>query len=49
LSQSTVGELAGSKEIEMKKGTVQEADQLISLFDKYRPEKALLVAPHLHD
>jgi alkyl sulfatase BDS1-like metallo-beta-lactamase superfamily hydrolase len=49
LSQATVRELAESKEIEIEKGTVQEADNLINLFDKYRPEKSLLVAPHLHD
>jgi hypothetical protein len=38
-----------SKEIEMKLGTSEEAKHLISLFDRYRPEKAVLVAPHLHD
>jgi alkyl sulfatase BDS1-like metallo-beta-lactamase superfamily hydrolase len=49
LSQATVQELVKSKEIEMKRGTAEEADNLISLFDKYKPEKAVLVAPHLHD
>jgi alkyl sulfatase BDS1-like metallo-beta-lactamase superfamily hydrolase len=49
LSQATVQELVKSKEIKMKRGTVKEAEHLISLFDKYQPEKAVLVAPHLHD
>jgi alkyl sulfatase BDS1-like metallo-beta-lactamase superfamily hydrolase len=49
LSQATVKELVNAKEIEMKRGTAEEAEHLISLFDKYRPEKAVLVAPHLHD
>ncbi len=49
LSQATVQELVKSKEIKMLKGSTEEADQLINLFDKYRPGKALLVAPHLHD
>jgi hypothetical protein len=26
----------------------EEAEHLIGLFDQYRPEKAVLVAPHLH-
>jgi hypothetical protein len=33
----------------MRRGTAEEAEHLMGLFDKYRPEKALLVAPHLHD
>lgn len=49
LSQATVLELVKSKEIEMRRGTAEEAEHLIGLFDKYRPEKGLLVAPHLHD
>jgi alkyl sulfatase BDS1-like metallo-beta-lactamase superfamily hydrolase len=49
LSQATVQELIKSKKIELKRGTAEEADRLIGLFDKYKPEKALLVAPHLHD
>ncbi len=49
LSQATVQELVKRKEIEMRRGTAQEAESLIGLFDKYKPEKALLVAPHLHD
>jgi hypothetical protein len=44
-----VQELVKSKEIKMVKGSAKEANKLINLFDKYRPEKALLVAPHLHD
>lgn len=49
LSQATAQELVKSKEIKMKQGSAEEAQHLIGLFDKYRPEKALLVAPHLHD
>jgi linear primary-alkylsulfatase len=49
LSQATVQQLVDSKEITMTKGTAEEADKLVNLFDKYRPEKAVLVAPHLHD
>lgn len=49
LSQATVQELVKSKEIEMRRGSSEEAGRLIGLFDKYRPEKAVLVAPHLHD
>ncbi len=49
LSQAAVQDLVKSKEIEMKRGTAEEAAALFELFDKYRPEKALLVAPHLHD
>jgi alkyl sulfatase BDS1-like metallo-beta-lactamase superfamily hydrolase len=49
LSQATVKELADSGQLEMKRGTIGEAEHLIEMFDKYRPEKAVLVAPHLHD
>ena len=42
-------ELMKNQEIEMRRGTAEEAEHLIGLFDKYRPEKALLVAAHLHD
>ena len=49
LSQASVQQLVDAKEITMTKGTIEEADKLINLFDKYRPEKAVLVAPHLHD
>jgi hypothetical protein len=38
-----------SGEIEVKRGTAKEAAKLFDLFDKYRPEKAVLVRPHLHD
>ena len=34
---------------ESKCGTAGEVEHLINLFDKYRPEKAVFVAPHLHD
>jgi alkyl sulfatase BDS1-like metallo-beta-lactamase superfamily hydrolase len=49
LSQTTVQELEGKGAVEVKRGTAAEADRLIDMFDKYRPEKAVLVAPHLHD
>ena len=49
LSQATVNELAKSGEIKVTNGSLDEAAQLIDLFDRYKPEKALLVAPHLHD
>jgi alkyl sulfatase BDS1-like metallo-beta-lactamase superfamily hydrolase len=49
LSQATVLELVKSEEIEMRRGTAKEAEHLIGLFDKYKQEKAVLVAPHLHD
>jgi len=49
LSQATVQELVDDGEVEMKLGTAKEADRLLDFFDKYRPEKAVLVAPHLHD
>jgi alkyl sulfatase BDS1-like metallo-beta-lactamase superfamily hydrolase len=49
LSQATIIELVHSKEIEIIKGTVEEAEILFNMFDKYRPEKALLVTPHLHE
>ena len=49
LSQATVNDLAKSGEINVTKGSLEEAGQVIDLFDRYRPEKALLVAPHLHD
>lgn len=49
LSQATVQELVKSKEIEVKRGTVEDAERLIGLFDRYRPQKAVLIAPHLHD
>jgi hypothetical protein len=48
-SQATVQQLVKSREIRIKRGTAEEAGRLIDLFDKYRPERALLVAPHLHD
>jgi len=28
---------------------VEDAERLIGLFDRYRPQKAVLIAPHLHD
>ncbi len=49
LSQATFGELVDGGEIEVRQGTAKEAAALFDIFDKYRPERALLVAPHLHD
>ena len=49
LSQATVTQLVKSKEIVVRRGTAKEAKHLIGLFDKYRPQKAVLVSPHLHD
>ena len=49
LSQATVNDLVKSGEIKVTNGSLEEAAKLIDLFDRYRPEKALLVAPHLHD
>jgi len=49
LSQATINELVKSGEIKVTNGSLDEAAQLIDLFDRYKPEKALLVAPHLHD
>ncbi len=48
LSEATVQDLVKNKEIEILQGTVEEANKLIDLFDKYKKEKAVLVAPHLH-
>ena len=49
LSQATFGELVDNGEIEVRQGATKEAAALFDIFDKYRPERALLVAPHLHD
>jgi hypothetical protein len=49
LSQTTIKDLVATGKAEMRQGTVEEASELFELFDKYRPERALLVAPHLHD
>lgn len=49
LNQATVQQLVSRREIDMVKGTAEEAEQLINLFDVYSPAKAVLVAPHLHD
>ena len=38
-----------SKEIEMKRDAAEEVEHLVSLFDKYRPEIAVLVELHLYD
>ncbi len=49
LSQAAFGELVDNGEIEVRQGATKEAAALFDIFDKYRPERALLVAPHLHD
>ena len=49
LSLATIEGLVADGKAEMRKGSVEEAVALFELFDKYRPEKALLIAPHLHD
>jgi len=49
LSSASLEDLARAGEIEMKRGTVAEAAKILELFDKYRPERAVLVRPHLHD
>jgi alkyl sulfatase BDS1-like metallo-beta-lactamase superfamily hydrolase len=49
LSQTTIEDLVAAGQAEMRQGSVEEATALLELFDKYRPEKALLVSPHLHD
>ena len=49
LSQTSIKELVAAGKADVRQGSVKEAAALFELFDKYRPEKALLVAPHLHD
>ncbi|UCD30666.1 MAG: hypothetical protein JSV03_06700 [Planctomycetota bacterium] len=49
LSKATLKELVNSGEIKVTQGSVDEASQLIDLFDRYKPHKAVVVAPHLHD
>jgi alkyl sulfatase BDS1-like metallo-beta-lactamase superfamily hydrolase len=49
LSQATVPELVKKGEVKVTKGTVEEAGKIVDLFDKYKPQKAVVVAPHLHD
>jgi len=49
LSQTTIADLVGSGAADIRKGSLEQATALFDLFDRYRPEKAVLVAPHLHD
>jgi alkyl sulfatase BDS1-like metallo-beta-lactamase superfamily hydrolase len=49
LSTATLEDLVKAGEIEVKRGTVEEASKLLALFDVYKPERAVLVRPHLHD
>jgi alkyl sulfatase BDS1-like metallo-beta-lactamase superfamily hydrolase len=49
LNSKPLEELIKSDGVNFRKGTPDQAMKLFQLFDKYRPEKALLVRPHLHD
>ncbi len=49
LSQTTIADLVGSGAADIRKGSLEQATALFDLFDRYRPERAVLVAPHLHD
>ena len=49
LSRESAENLVKNGELDVKKGTAKKAAELFDLFDKYRPEKAVLVRPHLHD
>ncbi len=49
LSQETLSELVKRGDVKVIKGAVEEAEKLVGFFDKYKPEKAVVVAPHLHD
>jgi linear primary-alkylsulfatase len=49
LSRATLPDLVESGEVEVRRGTVEQADKVIGLFDRYDPEKAVLIRPHLHD
>jgi len=49
LSQASVHDLMESRELEIGRGTTEEANELMSMFDKHQPEKAVLVAPHHYD
>ena len=49
LSSAGVEELVKGGEIEIQRGTTAEVARLFEIFDKYRPQKAVLVRPHLHD
>lgn len=49
LSSASVEALVEQGELQVTGGTVEDAARLIGYFDKYRPAKAVLVRPHLHD
>jgi alkyl sulfatase BDS1-like metallo-beta-lactamase superfamily hydrolase len=49
LSQASVQDVAEAGELHVAKGTVEEVAALFEMFDRYSPEKAVLVAPHLHE
>ena len=49
LSQTTIAEMVANGSAEIKTGDPQEVIELFDIFDRYHPEKAVLVAPHLHD
>ena len=48
LSAVSFGDAIGSEKV-MLTGNKKEMKGIFDMFDKYRPERALLVAPHLHD
>ncbi len=49
LNSAKLSDLVKTDEAEIQRGTVKEATQVLGFFDVYRPEKAVLVRPHLHD
>jgi alkyl sulfatase BDS1-like metallo-beta-lactamase superfamily hydrolase len=49
LSQASIQEVAEAGELRVTQGTVEEAADLFEMFDRYSPEKAVLMAPHLHE
>ena len=49
LNRVSVEDLLNAGDIEIKRGTSEEVALIFNMFDKYRPEKAVLVRTHLHD
>lgn len=49
LNIAHVEDLVMSGDLKVQRGTANELAQVLGMFDKYRPEKAVLVRPHLHD
>jgi len=48
LNSVPIDELIESGEIEVQLGSKEEAIRVFACFDEYRPERAVLVRPHLH-